>query len=287
MGLYLGSTDISAADFYLGSNTVSAIYQGSNQLYPGGVGPAPVTADLLFSIDAQSYAGSGTTWADDSGNGWDAILVNSPTYVSAGDGSYFTFTAASSQWAYLPYSHWNGVTPNNYPFTDMGNSIGGGVDYSMEYVVWTNVTTDQSLGTIWGTSAQRSMTSVLRVSQQRFFFGTYYPSSNYFTDPGVPTGTQIGTGKWLHIVHTSNTSTNESVIYVNGSVYYAPGSNQQARWAGFNTRNLILLGQDNGTGTAGSFFLDGRSAVIRGYDRGLTAAEVSQQYAYYQTRYTF
>jgi len=286
MGIYLGSTDLSAASFKLGSSNVSALYQGSTKMWPaGGGGGAPITTDLLYSLDARSYAGSGTTWADDSGNGWDGTLANSPTFVSDGDSSYFTFSAASSQYAYLPYSHWNGVTPNNYPFTDMGVASGG-VNFTLEFVIWTNVTTDNCLTSIWGSAAQRSLISVLRVSQERYFFGTYR-SGNRFTDPGVQTGTDLGTGKWLHIVHTSDKPNNNSIIYVNGSVYYAAGSNNQTGWAAFNTRNIVLLGQDGGSGVATSNFLDGRAAVVRGYDTALTATDVADQYAYYQTRYTF
>lgn len=284
--IYLGNTDLSSANFYLGSSAVSALYQGSTKMWPAGGGPAPVTADLLYSLDARSYAGSGEAWADDGGQGWDATLVNSPSYTSAGDSSYFSFSAASSQWLYLPPTHWNGVTPNNYPFTDMGVTTGG-VNYSYEYVFWTNVTTDQVGVMMWGASTQRSYTDVLRVSQERFFFGTYYPFNNYFTDPGVPTGTEIGTGKWMHIVHTSDTATNRSIIYVNGSEYYNPLSNQQTKWAAFNDRRIVHMGQDDGTGVATINFWDGNVAVIRAYDRGLTAAEVSEQYSYYQTRYTF
>jgi len=51
-------------------------------------------------IDAgqtSSYSGSGTAWNDISGNGNNGTLVNSPTFTSAGDASYFSFGSAGSQ----------------------------------------------------------------------------------------------------------------------------------------------------------------------------------------------
>ena len=52
-----------------------------------------VTSGLSMWLDASnpaSYSGSGTTWADISGNGNDQTLVNSPTYT-AGTPGYFEF----------------------------------------------------------------------------------------------------------------------------------------------------------------------------------------------------
>jgi len=59
-----------------------------------------VTTGLQVYIDAgqtASYPGSGTAWTDLSGNGNNGTLVNSPTFTSAGDASYFSFGSAGSQ----------------------------------------------------------------------------------------------------------------------------------------------------------------------------------------------
>ena len=256
--------------------------------YPAETGvplpKAPVTRTLLYSLDAQSYAGTGTVWTDDSGNGWNADIANAPTYTSAGANSYFTFNAASSQYVTIPYSHWNGVTPNNYPFTDMGVTSGG-VNFTAEFVVKTTVGTDQGLAVMWGSTSNRSLVGVLITSQERIFYGTYY-SGNKFTDSGTRTGTPVLANNWLHIVHTSDVANNASTIYVNGSVFHAAASNQQTAWQGFNTRDLILFTGDN-NGTPVAPYWDGEIAVARAYDSALTAAEVSQQYTYYSGRYTF
>ena len=59
-----------------------------------------VLTGLSIFLDAgqtASYSGSGTAWNDISGNGNNGTLVNSPTFTSAGAGSYFSFGSAGSQ----------------------------------------------------------------------------------------------------------------------------------------------------------------------------------------------
>ena len=63
-------------------------------------GPDIVTTGLQVYIDAgqtSSYSGTGTAWNDISGNGNNGTLVNSPTFTSAGDASYFSFGSGASQ----------------------------------------------------------------------------------------------------------------------------------------------------------------------------------------------
>lgn len=58
--------------------------------------PSIVTSGLVLCLDAanpKSYPGTGTTWIDLSGGGYNATLVSSPTYNSAG---FFSFTGAQS-----------------------------------------------------------------------------------------------------------------------------------------------------------------------------------------------
>ena len=54
--------------------------------------PRIVTNGLVLALDAadtNSYPGSGTTWKDLSGNGYDGTLNNGPTFETDGIGSFF------------------------------------------------------------------------------------------------------------------------------------------------------------------------------------------------------
>lgn len=58
-------------------------------------GPRITTNGLMLCLDAldrNSYPGTGTTWFDVSGNGYNATLTNGPTWSSAG---YFTFDGSN------------------------------------------------------------------------------------------------------------------------------------------------------------------------------------------------
>lgn len=68
-----------------------------------GYNPKIVTDGLVLALDAanvKSYPGSGTTWADLSGNRLDATLTNNPTYSS----NIFTFNRTNLQYAVIPYT---------------------------------------------------------------------------------------------------------------------------------------------------------------------------------------
>jgi len=55
-------------------------------------GPDIIEDGLVLALDAantKSYPGSGTTWNDLSGNGYNGTLVNSPTFSTDGVGSFF------------------------------------------------------------------------------------------------------------------------------------------------------------------------------------------------------
>ena len=57
--------------------------------------PAIVTSGLVLCLDAanpKSYSGTGTTWTDLSGNGYNGTLVNSPTFSQG----VFTFNGSTN-----------------------------------------------------------------------------------------------------------------------------------------------------------------------------------------------
>ena len=74
--------------------------------------PSLVTDGLIIYLDANnssSYAGTGSTWYDLSGNGRHASLISSPTYEGFGLGKYLSFDG-SSNYATIPYT----ITDNSF-----------------------------------------------------------------------------------------------------------------------------------------------------------------------------
>ena len=74
--------------------------------------PSLVTDGLIIYLDANnssSYAGTGSTWYDLSGNGRHASLISSPTYEGFGLGKYLSFDG-STNYATIPYT----ITDNSF-----------------------------------------------------------------------------------------------------------------------------------------------------------------------------
>jgi hypothetical protein len=68
--------------------------------------PSLVTEGLIIYLDANntsSYAGTGTTWYDLSGNSRHASLISSPSYEGFGTGKYLSFDG-STNYATIPYT---------------------------------------------------------------------------------------------------------------------------------------------------------------------------------------
>ena len=74
--------------------------------------PSLVTEGLIIYLDANntsSYAGTGTTWYDLSGNSRHASLISSPSYEGFGTGKYLSFDG-STNYATIPYT----ITDNSF-----------------------------------------------------------------------------------------------------------------------------------------------------------------------------
>ena len=112
MYYYLGypsSTNMVTNPGGQGLGPASAFRFGAMQVYNRGINATEVlnnynsqkdgyvevpVGGLQLLLDDSSYPGSGTTWYDHSGNGKNATLVNSPTFVST-DGGYFSLNGTN------------------------------------------------------------------------------------------------------------------------------------------------------------------------------------------------
>ena len=113
----LGSIDIT--NFASGIATTPNLYLGDRLLWPAGETPPTPPVELptgyTFYVDASdsdSYPGTGTTWFDLSGNGYDLTLSSSGVFVDdGGNDKYMNFDSGIAK--YLP-----GGTLTDIPTTD-------------------------------------------------------------------------------------------------------------------------------------------------------------------------
>jgi hypothetical protein len=233
-----------------------------------------VTSGLVLNLDASnasSYAGSGTSWFDLSGNGNNGTLTNGPTFNSANGGSIV----------------FDGT--NDYISIGSQNIVGTG--------------TSAFTGELWWyinkTLANGEYIMPIRIKQDtEFFVSLYNPSGTYNIIPTFRLSTQYGTpvtnsdyiNKWIcmQFVYTGgNKNTASSYkFYINGA-QIAVGSNSFGA-AGGEGANCNIIGADGNSG-CNTFFtsgvMKGNIASYRLYTGELTASQLLQNYNANKTKF--
>jgi len=221
-------------------------------------GPDIVTDGLVLCLDAadkNSYPGSGTTWSDLSGNGYDGTLTNGPTFDS-GNGGSIVFDGNND---YIPTSVL---------------SIGTPTSISVECVIRFNGTLDSNdrkvmhydkTGTSNAVFQLRKGTSNGRLMYQQHDSTAWY---TLYDDDAIEADT------WAHFLVTH--SGTAVVMYKNG-VQSANGSLSTLDWTGANN---ILIGY-----RTSSEYWKGNIASFKIYNRALSAAEVSQNFNVQRSRF--
>ncbi len=213
------------------------------------------TTGLQLLLDDSSYPGSGTTWYDMSGNGKNATLVNSPTFVST-DGGYFSLNG-TTQYFTLPsgFSDFtSGITV--LAFVDFGaaNTFERIIDFGQgsqddNFVLARRGTTDTlTFVIVNGTSTVLAADLNSGISNNEWgFYGFKADGATYKLFNATMS------------VTASNTVLPSNV-----------------------TRNLNYIGESNWV--ADSFF-ERYIGVVAIYNRALSDAEVDSFYDFYKDRY--
>ena len=234
--------------------TASEIFQNYSQFKTRFFPDIVAGADLyLDATNPSSYSGSGTTWADLSGNGYNATLYNAVTYSSLnggylqldGVGNYGTFTMARigttitvEVWA--NYSTLADIMLFGFGYYDVYASTGG------SGIIGFNT----GAGDIYGV--------------------------NIVNNLGV-------LNQWTHFVFVMNTGS-----YVNNKIYINGVSQTMVQIQGSN--NSPNTNFNNGAGIiggwlGGGYLFNGYISTFRVYNKELTQAEVLQNYNATKDRY--
>lgn len=198
-----------------------------------------VTNGLTLHLDGSVYPGSGSTWADQSGNANDATLINSPTYSSL-NGGYFTFNGSTQR-----------ATVAGTPLTT--------TTYTKSIWFYLNATADNNL--ISSDTGGHYM----------FFGGSNKLYSGHTAWTGFPntygsTATFVNS-TWYFVTLTFNTTDGMS-LYINGTLDSTYTAQKTAATSG--VVNLASYGTGN--------LLNGRIGKVLCYNRSITSTEVLQNY---------
>ena len=207
-----------------------------------------VTSGLVLNLDAgnsSSYSGSGPTWTDLSGSVNTGTLFNSPAYNSA-NGGYLDFDGIDD-------------------YASGANSVSTDLTGDMSCEVWFKL---DAVAGDWvrpfgkGDGSNRTYGLWYNTTSGGFLYQRY-GTSNF----GAQLVTLPTVGQWYQMVGTSTGSTH--VLYMNGvsvSTVTATGP-----WAS-STEGYRVAAATFHT------FHNGPLSIARLYNRGLSAAEVSQNF---------
>jgi hypothetical protein len=254
--LYSGTniTTVYSAITYLNTNTTTMVV---NKDYE-----SVVSDGLVFSVDAgftPSYYTSGSVWKDISLSGGTATLFNTPTY-SGTSGGFLRFSKSSSQYA---------TSPN----------IGSKSVWTLESWVRFNSSITNQVSMVIGNQYNGA-------SSLNFTIGTNGAPTSYNIQVGFFNGSWRNTtgfapalNTWYQIVGTYDGSVIRQ--YVNGNA-----SGGTLNYVGTPTSGgeLRMMRRWDDAATSGNLF-DGDLAIVRIYNRAISATEVLQNFNAQKTRF--
>ena len=226
--------------------------------------PRIVTDGLVLCLDAgnsKSYPGSGTTWADLSGNGNTGTLTNGPTYSSANGGS-------------IVFDGTNDYIQANVNTTSLDGDPSFTVDMFVRRRTGTNIGGNAGFWGIGGTgqgNAISGWTPTANLIHIDVYDSTRLATSQYYPE-----------GQFLHIAWTKNgagTETTNVKCYINGVETSLTKTRNATRTNQFNTSTNgvgICLGRI--VANEANYHAPIDIGSFKVYNRALSATEILQNF---------
>ena len=240
-------------------------------------GPKIVTDGLVMTLDAastRSYPGSGTTWFDQSGNGFNASLNNSPTHTASEQG-YFTFNGTDQY-----------TSQTSLPTIDTSTD-----SYTIE--VWFKFITLPTGNIDSNTNIAGPIYGERAGSNYQLFgypadggasaLGACYDDSR--TNSAHKTTATVTAGQWVQFVHIGTpsgdgTTRGKFTYYVNGVLDTAATLSSDSN--GYSIPTTFHIAHD---ARYSNNYSNLAMSAVRRYNRELTAAEVAQNYNALKSRF--
>ena len=220
-----------------------------------------VIEDSLFlSVDASnsnSYSGSGTTWTDLTGNGYNGTLINGPTYDSNNSGSIVT-DGSNDYVLFGPLPYVGSSTTN------------------LTWELWVNPSdSDGNIMSMSNSNPQGGWNMPPIAASGSKFIAKKWNNNILYSDNTYSQGT------WYHVVLTWDYNNNTQSLYVNGVLN---DSQSGINYSASGSNNYIFLGDDNpGANNTGMF--GGKYGEFRIYNKSLSSTEVLNNYNATKSRY--
>lgn len=222
-------------------------------------GPNSVENGLVLSLDAgntRSYPGSGTTWTDLSGNALNGTMTN-VTY-NAGDGGYMSFDGTTS-------------------IVDCGaSSLLNLTNFTLEVMIYAINGGENNLARIIDRNALSTVGYQLWLNDTAVADGIKAINVSSFTpETKIYVNNSLSYSTWQHYVATLSGTTGN--LYLNAS---SIGTNASMTVPTSGTANFYI-----GNRAAADRTFNGRIAVVKVYNRALSADEIRQNFNALRGRY--
>jgi hypothetical protein len=280
-----GSTGSSAGDF-TGSNGVLQIYNrvlSASEILTNYNALLSrytiVTNQLVLNLDPSTYI-SGTTWNDSSVNGYNASLVASPTFNSAGTASSFTLNG-TTQYISVPNTA-----------TLMNNMYVSGYTYSF-WIKVASTSVEQVLASKEGASSWGQLMSIHQNAGATL--DLLGPSAGNSLEHSYTMGSLFSANTWVNVTlsylggtwPTAATPANTQ-LFINGTEYGSTSGTSKAYLAASGSNGSDATGGTTfGYAPQTDFFTNGQLTArftpttfgqILVYNRQISAAEVLQNF---------
>jgi hypothetical protein len=230
-----------------------------------------VRDNLMLYLDAQvhsSYPGTGTSWYDLSGNGYDFTLVNSPTFGTYNGAQAFNFDGASD------YATRAGSISH-----DIGSA--GTITLMMSSIGNTNFGSCSRLFSVNDGSAVNNdhSTYFTLPSCDETRYGLWWNSSYGGIAGLYPTTVLKAVNDPYRIITYKWTANGSAYVFVNG-IQEASGAIGSA----FSYTNVgrMTIAMNSALTLENAYV---RVAAVAMYNRALTSAEILQNYQYFRPRF--
>jgi len=252
-----------------------------------------ITDGLVLQVDASnnsSYPGTGTTWYDLSGNGYDGTLISGSSYSSS-YGGVITFDGSLSQSVTFGDPVETRLTSSNAVTYQVWVRTTGFTNLSGQACVWNKATSELN-GILLQMNFPGSEPNPPEGISCAIYNDPYDDSmSAYYSATGASpaTGTHMTTGSWYFVTATAQLDATIGTLYNNNQLYDSQTQplNQVPNFE--NTASLELGKLTNGyydPGFGNSWFT-GEIGAFYVYNRQLSQAEVTSNFNVTKARYGY
>jgi len=152
-------------------------------------------------------------------------------------------------------------------------------------MAWFNYSTsDANFNPIIGNVVGNNIDMALSIKSNKLHFRQYTNTNNSGTtsgDYGVDGATTLSSGTWYHGAIVVSRTTNNVKLYLNGSL----DNSVTIATLGVSTSDNVSIGGPTTDSYSGARYFDGKIAQALSYNRGLSQAEIQQNYNAHKSRF--